>query len=344
MAKKNSIKLGGKDVEFKDFRNQLPNEFCNILDAYGLNSFEDLEGLAMIMGIDIDKLAKFSEEHGKGVMPAMEDIALDADHPLAEYRAKIFAEADDEDDAPWPDHDWDEDDDDDDGYGDEDDDDLDPFEFPEKVIENGEKVYELHLRIKLNKAPVPIWREIKVPSNISIEFFSWVICDAMGWDNEHLHLFRVKDRMYKNKACRREEEKYSWGVSRIQTLASEDYPISVLFEEEKVRVKYEYDFGDSWEHDIWLKGVREYEPHEKPRLLLHKGVGACPPEDCGGVWGYSDLLEISAKKRKSAEERERLEWYGIDKRFDPNKFDIEKAQMYLDDLWEEGDFDWIEED
>lgn len=323
MAKKNSIKQGGRNVEFKGFRNQLPNEIRNMLDELGVSSFEDLEGLAAMMGIDMDKLSKFSQEHGIDEMPSMEDIAFDDDHPLAEISSNfshLFQEKDCDDAYG--------------AYSEDLDDDLDPFEFPEKIVDNGEKVCEYHLRIKLNKAPVPVWREIKVPSNISIEFFSWVICDAMGWDNEHLHLFRVKDVVYKNKACRRDDDMLGFGFNRIRTLASEDYPISVLFREEKVRVKYEYDFGDSWEHDIWLKGVREYEPHEMPRLLLHKGVGACPPEDCGGVWGYSDLLEISAKKRKSAEERDRLEWYDIDKNFDPNKFDVEEAQECLNDLWE----------
>lgn len=327
MAKKKNKVQEVIDPEFNEFYNKLPHEIQAVIDGVGVDSFKGMEDLALLMGIDLDKLVKFTQEHEAGAVPTKEEIVLDADHPLAEFRSKLFAESDDEEDAPWPDHDCDED------YFYYDDD-LDPFEFPEKVVNDGKKVCEYHLRIKLNKAPVPVWREIKVPSNLSIEFFSWVVCDAMGWGNEHLHLFRVKDRMYKNKACRREEEQYGLGFSRFHTLASEAYPISELFQEEKVRVKYEYDFGDSWEHDIWLKGVREYEPYEQPRLLLVKGVGACPPEDCGGVCGYSDLLELFDKKRKTEEERDRLEWYGIDRRFDPNKFWIDKAQVLLDDLWE----------
>lgn len=321
MAKKKNIaKQGGMDVGFKVFRNNLPDEIQNMLDSLGVSSFEDLEGLAVMMGIDMDKLSKFSQEHGMDKNPTMEDVAFDDDHPLAGISRNFshFFQEGDDDDAY-------------DAY----DDALDPFEFPEKPVIEGEKACEFHLRIKLNNAPVPVWREIKVPSNISIEFFSWVICSAMGWYNEHLHQFRLKDKVYKNKACIREDQKYApLGYSRIRTLATEDYPISELFKEEKVRIKYEYDFGDSWEHDIWLKGVRDYEDGESPKLLCHKGVGACPPEDCGGVWGYADLLYIFEKKRKTAEEKERLRWYDIGKNFDPNEFYPEDVQPYLDDLWE----------
>ena len=98
-------------------------------------------------------------------------------------------------------------------------------------------------------------------------------------------------------------------------------------------MKFEYDFGDSWEHDLWVKCVRDYAAGEEPVIKLLKAHGACPPEDCGGVWGYAELLELNKKKRKSAEDKERLEWYDIPKDFDPEDCDLEWLQEDVEALW-----------
>ena len=101
-------------------------------------------------------------------------------------------------------------------------------------------------------------------------------------------------------------------------------------------MKFEYDFGDSWEHEIWVKGIREYAPGDTPDVIAVKGKGACPPEDCGGIWGYEDLLRIHAKKRRSKEDKERLQWYHMHYReFDPEVCDIECAQDFVSGLWDE---------
>ena len=59
------------------------------------------------------------------------------------------------------------------------------------------------------------------------------------------------------------------------------------------------------------------------------------PEDCGGVWGYANLLELASKKRKSEDEKERLEWYEIDQHFDPNFFDQEEEEYFIEETWED---------
>ena len=84
-----------------------------------------------------------------------------------------------------------------------------------------------------------------------------------------------------------------------------------------------------------MKDARDYAAGEEPVIKLLKGQGACPPEDCGGVWGYADLLKLRQKKRKSADDRDRLEWYGISKDFDPEDCDLEGLQDDVDALWEE---------
>ena len=101
------------------------------------------------------------------------------------------------------------------------------------------------------------------------------------------------------------------------------------------RIKFEYDFGDSWEHDVWMKAVSDYTDEHQPGLYLVKAEGACPPEDCGGVWGYANLLELKNKNRKTREEKDRLEWYGIDKYYDEHDPNEEELTSSLENLWNE---------
>ena len=99
------------------------------------------------------------------------------------------------------------------------------------------------------------------------------------------------------------------------------------------RMMFQYDFGDSWDHDLWVKGARDYALDEEPEIKLLKAHGECPPEDCGGVWGYAVLLDLNKKKRKSAEDKDRLEWYDIPKNFDPEDCDLEWLQDDVEELW-----------
>jgi hypothetical protein len=88
---------------------------------------------------------------------------------------------------------------------------------------------------------------------------------------------------------------------------------------------YEYDFGDGWEHGIQLEKIVGPEPGvHYPRCLA--GRRACPPEDCGGVWGYAELLEILADPRHP-EHAERLEWLGGP--IDPEAFDPDEVNNLL---------------
>ncbi len=304
----------GKD--FVAFYKQLPAEMREMLDSFGISSFEDMLGLSAMMGIDFDKVNDYYEKNGSDApMPPIEEIAFDDDNPmkgLAQMMNLGGQVAFDED-------------------GHEED---DPFAFPENCF-IGDNPKEYHMRIKLKDAPVPVWREVKAPSNITLELFAFVVNDVMGWDNIHLHQFRTKTADFKNTVCIKQDGELFGAFQRVMALDTNKYAISHIFKEKKDRVKYEYDFGDSWEHEIWLKGIRDYEPGEQPCFKVVKGVGQCPPEDCGGVWGYAELLEILQKKRKSADDKERLEWYCMDFGYDPNEFDIEYHQSLLEDLWEE---------
>jgi hypothetical protein len=89
---------------------------------------------------------------------------------------------------------------------------------------------------------------------------------------------------------------------------------------------YEYDFGDSWEHDIRVEKIQAPDPSWTAFAECIGGARACPPEDCGGVPGYEDLLE-TLKHPKRKEYKEFMEWLGGS--FDPETFDLDKVNRYL---------------
>ncbi len=90
---------------------------------------------------------------------------------------------------------------------------------------------------------------------------------------------------------------------------------------------YEYDFGDGWEHKVVLEKILPLEYSESPVVI--KGKMACPPEDCGGVWGYSDFLD-AIQNPKHEEHESMLEWVGG--KFDPDEFDVNFINEKLNDL------------
>jgi len=94
---------------------------------------------------------------------------------------------------------------------------------------------------------------------------------------------------------------------------------------EKDVLLYEYDFGDGWEHEIILeKIIEEDEKNQIPRCI--DGKQNCPPEDCGGIWGYEDLLKV-IKDKKHDEYEEMMEWLGEE--FDPDYFNINEVNKLL---------------
>ncbi len=194
---------------------------------------------------------------------------------------------------------------------------------------------EYHIRVKLNNAPVSIWRELLVPSNMSMELLAKLLVESMGWNDIHLHQFRRNGVIFKSTSEMDEDMMFEGFGNRFLIKDANTVALGHVLQEKGDRMKFEYDFGDSWEHDVWVKGIREYSADEEPCVRLLKGKGACPPEDCGGVWGYADLLRMHCKKRKTAEEKERLEWFGIDKYFDSEFFDSEEMLYYIEEWWDD---------
>ncbi len=93
---------------------------------------------------------------------------------------------------------------------------------------------------------------------------------------------------------------------------------------ESARFIYDYDFGDSWRHEISVEGIHPLRQGETyPRCVASER--ACPPEDCGGVWGYANFL-AAISDPSHPEHEELIEWVGGF--FDPDHFDRTYAESW----------------
>jgi hypothetical protein len=79
----------------------------------------------------------------------------------------------------------------------------------------------------------------------------------------------------------------------------------------RATMRYTYDFGDDWEHDIVLEKVLP--PGTVTSVSCLAGKGACPPEDCGGAWGYARLKQVLADPDHE-EHEDLLDWLGLGRR------------------------------
>lgn len=147
-------------------------------------------------------------------------------------------------------------------------------------------------RIELLGVEPSIWRRILVPANYSFWDLHVAIQDSMGWLDYHLHEFRVKKPSGR--------KVIEIGIPDSETdrdiLAGWEVPISDYFVEPGITAAYDYDFGDGWQHKVLLEGVLLKELLVKYPVCV-AGERACPPEDCGGIPGYENLLRVLSNPR-----------------------------------------------
>ena len=170
------------------------------------------------------------------------------------------------------------------------------------------------LKITLTGSKPPIWRRIIVRSDIGLPKLHRVLQIVMGWDNAHLHAFRTSDEMYGEPD---DMMNYMKNEAKVKLMN--------LLQREKDSLIYEYDFGDGWEHKVLLEKILPYDETTKTPQCI-KGKLACPPEDCGGIWGYYELLETLADPNHPDHDN-MLEWLGEE--FDPQALDMDEINEIL---------------
>ena len=163
------------------------------------------------------------------------------------------------------------------------------------------------IKIQLEAVRPPIWRRVFLSSDVTLSKLHDIIQFSMGWTDSHLHMFEKDGDLFGP------PDPYAF-----QKMSSERTRLSSLLRHEKEILRYEYDFGDGWSHKVILEKIL---PFDSSFLLPRcaKGVRSCPPEDCGGPWGYANLLETLSDP--THEEHDELsEWVGDD--FSPENFDL----------------------
>ncbi len=171
-------------------------------------------------------------------------------------------------------------------------------------------------QVKITLAEVAdprVWRRLLLSATIRLDRLHQVIQAAMGWEDCHMHAFSDGRARYG-----RPDPELAFRDERKATLGD-------LITHARGRARYTYDFGDDWEHEIVVEKRLAAEPGMAYPVCV-AGGGACPPEDCGGAWGYEHLREVLADPT-SDEHDEMLDWLGLEKAtdFDPHGFDVDKA-------------------
>ena len=167
------------------------------------------------------------------------------------------------------------------------------------------RVFQLKATIVGTKPPV--WRRVLVSESASLLDLHEVLQGAFGWYDCHLHEFEIDGVRYGT------DDGEGWGPppkserrARLGTVARQGTVI-----------RYVYDFGDDWVHRVVVEKVVQADPNGTyPRCV--GGKRACPPEDCGGVWGYEEFL-AAISNSDHPEHESMLEWVGGE--FDPEAFD-----------------------
>ena len=173
-------------------------------------------------------------------------------------------------------------------------------------------------KITLRGSKPPIWRRFIAPDATTLPRLHDIIQTVMGWTDCHLHEFIAGNVAYGVPDPDWPSDMKNEARVRIHSLVNK----------EKQKILYLYDFGDGWEHVLELeKIVAVDKAASKPRCLA--GKRACPPEDCGGIFGYLDLLE-AIKDPRHPEHDSFMEWLGGD--FDPEAFDIQEVNEMLSRL------------
>ena len=180
-----------------------------------------------------------------------------------------------------------------------------------------DQVYQF--KITLRDIKPPIWRRIQVPETYTFWDLHVAIQDAMGWSDYHLHEFEIADP--------------STDLMVNIGIPDEDFDREILpgwkqkiadyFSMGNRLAEYIYDFGDNWEHIIKLEKILPRDKNvDYPKCIA--GKRACPPEDCGGIWGYENFLEI-INDPDNEEYEDMIEWVGGE--FDPEHFDVKEVSF-----------------
>jgi hypothetical protein len=192
---------------------------------------------------------------------------------------------------------------------------IDPDEMPKRQLPTkADTVFQI--KMTLRRIAPPIWRRVQT-RDCTLEELHALIQVMMGWEFEHLYRFHIGGVEYADLDLASHDEVEDACATRL----SEVLPPR----NRRSRFEYEYDFGDEWIHQLIVED--RFPPEAGVKYpICRAGQRACPPEDCGGPWGYADFVETITNPDHRGHS-EMLDWVGGE--FDPEKFDCKAANNEL---------------
>lgn len=176
----------------------------------------------------------------------------------------------------------------------------------------------VQIKVKLQGvSKPPVWRRLRVRADTRLDRLHDAILAAFGWQGYHMHVFTSGP------------DEFGIPDPELGFIDERAVHLGQLIGGVGDRLGYTYDFGDDWEHEIVVEELLDADPQARYPILM-AGKGACPPEDCGGPWGYSELKETLADPHHQ-QHQEMLDWLGLDdaSAFDPGRFDTYEIEEEL---------------
>jgi Plasmid pRiA4b ORF-3-like protein len=185
------------------------------------------------------------------------------------------------------------------------------------TVQKPQQIYQI--KVTLLGTDPPIWRRLLVPADLTLQQLHHILQIAMGWEDDHLHEFRIGQQRFGT----HDPMEGVFGGSR--TASERTARLFSVLGRAGMKAVYTYDFGDSWEHQIVVEKRLAPEPgHAYPACVAGERQG--PPEDCGGIPGFYNLLE-AIRDPEHEQHAELLEWVGGG--FDPEDFSVEEVNRQL---------------
>ena len=194
---------------------------------------------------------------------------------------------------------------------------------------------QLVLKITLVDSRPKIWRRVAVESGLTLHELHYVIQNVFDWQDAHLYAFLVTPDGKFTHAARRNAIRFEATSpdplyeDLLDSRPAEATLLTNVFSESCKQILYEYDFGDGWEHLVQLEQRLPITESSSAATCL-AGENGAPPEDCGGIWGYYELL---AALRDPDHDRhsDATDYFASD--YDPAKFYLEAADRRLKKLF-----------
>lgn len=177
----------------------------------------------------------------------------------------------------------------------------------------------LQLKARVMGIKPMIWRQLLVEDKITFQKLHEILQIAIGWDDYHLYNFEVGDFSIERDSEEGPFVDADWGGSQKKALLADKTSLNKLIKGEKQKFAYTYDFGDNWVIGVVVEKITDNSPAQQHPLCIG-GKRAGPPEDCGGVWGYMDLVNLKKDKENPLYKERIADWLGED--FDFEEFDI----------------------